>query len=124
MIRFLPALDSEKLKALYPDKQFEDAQYCRYDAEENGNITGSILAEVKGYNCFLSNLDTESGNLTAEGLIRSALNFGANRGAYMAFADISGFGDVLANLGFADNNGVLCGEIPELLKGSCCKENK
>ena len=55
--------------------------------------------------------------------MRAALNFGANRNAYMAYCSLEKINDVLTLLGFEKNNGIYEGDIPTLLKGSCCKKS-
>ena len=57
---------------------------------------------------------------TAEGLIRSALNAAANRDGYSCVYKPDEYRNVAAMLGFRIENGVLVGEIPFLLTGSCC----
>ncbi len=105
--------------------------YFKPDSDENltcinafdgETVIGSCSVSVNGYECTLSGLTVSSDDsLLVEGLIRSALNYAANRGAYIANCSQSGFDPVLKLLGFEFNNGVYSGEIPELLKGSCCK---
>ena len=107
--------------------------YFKPDSNENStcikafdgdNKIGSCKLSVKGYECELSGITVSlDDNLLVEGLIRSALNYAANRGAYIANCSQSGFDSVLKMLGFHFSEGVYSGEIPELLKGSCCKNN-
>ena len=95
---------------------------CAYVALEDDAILGKCLVEVTGYTCTLSELvQTGADKLVTEGLVRAALNFAANRGAYLASCSIVQIADVLKMLGFSEENGVFRGEIPELLQGSCCK---
>lgn len=92
------------------------------NAVDGESVSGSCKVSVNSYECVLSDI-TAVGNdgLLAEGLIRSALNFAANRGAYIAKCSQSEFDGVLKALGFSLEGGEYSGEIPELLKGSCCK---
>lgn len=95
---------------------------CAYVALEDDAILGKCLVEVTGYTCTISELaQTGADKLVTEGLVRAALNFAANRGAYLASCSIVQIADVLKMLGFSEENGVFRGEIPELLQGSCCK---
>lgn len=95
---------------------------CAYVALEDDAILGKCLVEVTGYTCAISELvQTGADKLVTEGLVRAALNFAANRGAYLASCSIVQIADVLKILGFSEENGVFRGEIPELLQGSCCK---
>ncbi len=101
-----------------PDIHGETVQY---QAVENGKTVGRITltfhktaAAVK----YVEALDDE----TAEGLIRSALNAAANRGAYTCVYEPDDFVSVAALLGFEEENGKRTGEIPFLLAGHCCKK--
>lgn len=90
--------------------------------DDDGKAVGKCLMKIKGYNCFILSIDCDySDKLLVEGFIRAALNFCANRSAYMAHCGISEIQDVLLYLGFENINGVYTGDIPTLLKGSCCK---
>ena len=103
------------------------------DMSENGNDAvivafdgdkriGDCRITVDGYKCILSGLNVNSDDvLTVEGLIRSALNYAANRGAYIAESECISFKNTFEYLGFKSVDGKYSGEIPELLKGSCCK---
>ena len=62
-----------------------------------------------------------SDKLLVEGFLRAGLNYCANRSAYMCYCELDEISDVLTHLGFENNNGVYSGDIPTLLKGSCCK---
>lgn len=55
----------------------------------------------------------------AEGLIRSALAYGATRGAYTAEVSPVVSAEMFVRLGFAEKNGALYAEIPDILFG--CK---
>ena len=95
---------------------------AKITAFDGSNEIGSCTVTVDSFNCYLSTFSVLTGDdLLTEGLIRSALNFAANRGAYIAVcADLS-VENTLKLLGFSLSDGKYKGEIPELLKGSCCK---
>lgn len=86
----------------------------------DGRVCGKCVFHNHGYEMDIDSVEAEDDEI-AEGLIRSALNYCANRGTYIAHYLAPDFGRVAEMLGFADDNGKLSGEIPELLKGSCCK---
>ena len=113
MIIYKPVTDIDKLKEIYPDISFKnDLIYGGY----------SGLFSIDGYNCYLLSVDCDyTDKLLVEGFIRASLNFCANRNAYMAHCEIEDISDVLVMLGFIKNNSVYSGDIPTLLKGSCCK---
>ena len=90
---------------------------------KTGTDCGKCIAELNGYSMKIISLYSDCDNETVEGFIRSSLNYGANRNAYIAYYLADDGKDVAKLLGFTENSdGVLFGEIPELLAGSCCKE--
>ena len=124
MICYKPVVENNKLIQLYPSMNFnDDLVYAGYiGVDEDGNNVGSCLFSIKGYNCTIESIDCDdSDKLLVEGYIRASLNFCANRNAYMAHCNIKKVEDVLLMLGFEKNNGIYSGDIPTLLKGSCCK---
>lgn len=123
MIFYKPITDFETLKTDFPEFQFKDSTYGAYlGIDEDGNSVGTCLMSVKDYSCYIHILKCDySDKLLVEGFLRAALNFCANRNAYMAHCEIDVISDVLRHLGFENNNGVYSGDIPTLLKGSCCK---
>ncbi|HBL41019.1 MAG TPA: hypothetical protein DDY98_05390 [Ruminococcaceae bacterium] len=92
----------------------------QYQAVENSEAVGRITLtfhQTESAVKFIEATDDE----TAEGLIRSALNAAANRGAYTCTYEPTEFVSVAVLLGFETKNGKLSGEIPFLLAGHCCK---
>ena len=123
MIFYKPYLDRQDIYTMFPHADLTGEKIvCAYVALEDDAILGKCLVEVTGYTCAISELvQTGADKLVTEGLVRAALNFAANRGAYLASCSLVQIADVLKMLGFSEKNGVFRGEIPELLKGSCCK---
>ena len=105
MIRFIP-FESDSMKA--------------FDGE---NEVGFCTFEINGYKMFLTSL-TASDDIIAEGLIRSALNYGANRGAYIAQVNGGLFENVFRRLSFKGEE-LLSADIPEVLTSGCsCSHSK
>lgn len=123
MIFYKPYLDRQDIYAMFPHADLTgEKTVCAYVALEDDAFLGKCLVEVDGYTCAIAELvQTGADKLVTEGLVRAALNFAANRGAYLASCSLVQIADVLKMLGFSEKNGVFRGEIPELLKGSCCK---
>lgn len=96
-----------------------DGELHGYRAEENGVEIGNCIFSVGGL--FADVLSVEADDpLTAEGLVRSALNFAANRNAYMARADVNRVSaEPFKTLGFEEENGFYVSDIPSALTGSC-----
>ena len=100
MIRFIPS-EPDLIKAFDADNEIGEASF-----------------EIQGFYLNVKSV-TASDDIIAEGLIRSVLNYGANRGAYIAKVSKGIYGNVFRKLGFK-GEGVLSAEIPEALTGSCC----
>ena len=111
MIRFVPG-DINK------DGEFS------YTADGE-NISASCTAKLQGARLDILSVDYAGHDaFIIEGLIRSVLNYGANRNAFTAYAKPEDFGEqvisILSLLGFETENGVLVCDIPDALTGSCC----
>ena len=121
MIKFVP-VSSDKLGEPF-SSDGTLCGYIGYDLSADGKECGKCVFRLNGYTmdvCFVEALDSDAE--TEEGLIRSALNYGANRGVYIAYYKAKAAVDVAHVLGFEeDGDGLLSGDIPSLLKGSCCK---
>ena len=106
-----------------PGKLSENGVFTYTASGENANAV--CEAKLEGAKLFILSV-TGAGNdaYVTEGLVRSALNFGANRNAFTAYADPCQTGAqltaVLRMLGFEDENGMLVCDIPDALTGSCC----
>lgn len=125
MIYYKPITDKQKLRELFPEKIINEKDICGayIGFDENNNEVGTCFINTDGYNCYLSDLFCDlSDKLLVEGFVRAALNFGANRNAYMAYCKQENIRDVLLMLGFEKNGDVYGGDIPTLLQGSCCKK--
>lgn len=124
MIYYKPVTDTEKLKELFPNEAFDEGYiFGGYiGLNEDETIAGKCFMKICDTKCYISSLECElSDDVLVEGFIRATLNFCANRSAYMAYCGDERIKKVLLLLGFEENNGIYSGDIPTLLKGSCCK---
>lgn len=123
MVFYKPVTDRTEIEKLFTGVTLDKAYvYGAYTAIENEDSVGSCLVRVDKYKCYVSNLSTcHDDPLLTEGLIRSALNFAANRNAYMAYCSQQELKSVLDLLGFEYKDNIWQGDIPTLLQGSCCK---
>ncbi len=124
MIVYKPIDNIDRIKELFDNSLIDDngvyGGYIGFD--EAGSEVGSCLVKIDGYNCYFLYIDCDlSDKLLVEGFLRAGLNYCANRNAYMCYCEIEKISDVLTHLGFENNNCVYSGDIPTLLKGSCCK---
>lgn len=125
MIYYKPITNVNELKALFPNENLdENFIYGGYIGLTPDEINvGKIFMKICDTKCYISSLQCDiADELLVEGYFRAALNFCANRSAYMAYCGDVRIKSVLLTLGFEENNGVYSGEIPTLLKGSCCKQ--
>ena len=124
MICYKPIHDIEALKRQYSHMIFDEKKiYGGYSGfEVDGSQVGQCLFSIEGYHCYIITIECDyMDKLLVEGFIRASLNYCANRNAYMAYCEIDEISDVLLMLGFEKKNNTYSGDIPTLLKGSCCK---
>lgn len=105
------------------DKYKDDASVSGYIGyEDDGKECGMSVFRLDGYHMEIIEVSVpDKDPETQEGLIRSALNYGANRSVYIAHYSASEALDVARMLGFEPDGDKLSGEIPVLLTGHCCK---
>lgn len=121
MIKFSPVTSDKLPEPFCGDKSLNG--YLGVDMSDGGAECGFSVFRLNGYTMEILDVMTESDDETVEGFIRSSLNYGANRGAYIAYYKAESGIDVAKTLGFKNNKeNILEGEIPELLAGSCCKK--
>lgn len=119
MLYYRPITDCAELQALFPElPDAPEGELAAYVALQQEKLCGKCLFTVCGTVCRIRTLVC-SDALLAEGLVRSALHFAANRNAYCAVCTVSGFDCVLQGMGFQKNENGYTGEIPFLLQGSC-----
>lgn len=91
-----------------------------YGAYEEDKLLGMCTFEMAGYEVHLLNLSLQQEDAAvAEGLVRSALHYAGNRGAYTALFQGSEWSKVCQNLQVRKTGRGFEGEIPEILMGSC-----
>lgn len=99
--------------------------YIGYDLSKDNKECGKCISRIDRYTMDILSVESDEDDETIEGFIRSALNFGANRSVYIAYYKAEKGINVAKTLGFKENDdGVLEGEIPYLLQGSCCKDKR
>lgn len=100
-----------------------DENSFRYECYNCTEFLGSCSFNIAGYIVSIDSVCVINGDsLIAEGLIRSSLKYASDRMSYICHFKSENFRDTAYSLGFvSDENDCLTGEIPELLKGNCCK---
>ena len=91
------------------------------EQRKTGKISANAYSHSAGTYAEILSVKTRDGDrLVAEGLVRSALNFAANRNAYMARANVGRVEkEPFITLGFEEKNGFYESDIPSALTGSC-----
>ncbi len=108
MIKFLP---------------FENGALFEMKAFENDAVLGFCTFSLDGYNMKFEEIRCED-DIIIEGLARAAMNFAANKNAYIAKIDKAHFCAAFKRLGF-DGDEVMSVEIPEALTSGCsCPHSK
>ncbi len=123
MLKFVPVAYKDLELPFCNDSSLSG--YIGYDISNNNKQCGNCVFRLNGYRMeilFVQAVDNDKETL--EGLIRSALNFGGNRNVYIAEFKADNAVDVAKMLGFKKENEIFTGDIPTLLKGSCCKQNQ
>lgn len=116
MYIFKPVNDTTLINSLYGD-----GSSFAYTGYEGNDKLGGCGCTIKGSYVIINKIvfDEELQEF-GEGLIRSALNYGANRGAYMAQCNSLNAESIMIRMGFEKNkDGVYEGDIPTLLGGTC-----
>lgn len=87
--------------------------YCLFDYE---NLTATIFVLMY----------SNKYHFLPECLIKAALNFAANRGAFIAQCSNVSIEPELLKLGFRREDNILCTEIPKVMVGNCncCNQKK
>lgn len=119
MVVFKPC-DGARARELFEARGilYEEASSFAYTTELGGAVYCCLCA-ASGTRANLLELDFGAGPVIAEGLLRAALNFAAGRSAYTVCCRRAELFDFLLGLGFRREGSAVCGEIPELLVGSC-----
>lgn len=84
-----------------------DYGFCLFDYEQ---LTVTVLALEY----------SDEHNFLPECLVKSALNYAANRGAYIAQSSNMKIKKELLDLGFKQEGDLLTAEIPKVMEGKCC----
>ncbi len=121
MYIFKPITDKNQLSKLFSDDV--NGGYMGFEGDE---IIGKCSLLVDGSKVIVKTIDFDKDKPDiGEGLLRAALNFGANRNAYYAYCSCENAIDIMKLMGFEEIDGVFSGDIPTLLGGSCacCRQN-
>ncbi len=120
MIEFKPYVN--KKISEYLNKNNITGTPVAYTAFEGGEETGCCLCSIDKTVVRIILLQfSDTKPYIGEGLIKSALNFAAGKGAYMAVCSQDVKENHTLPYGFSLSNGEYTGEIPEILMGKCHK---
>lgn len=120
MIQFKPVSEKESVKSLFPAVRSNTENIFPFIATEQEKTIGKLCLLLTENSCEILEIEAQD-FLIAEGILRSALYFAANRGAYMALCGLKEYGALLTSLQFTETDGLFRGEIPTILTCSSCK---
>lgn len=100
---------------------FEKEDTFEIKAFEKETELGFCTFTIDGYNMFIKEIFCDD-DIIIEGLARAAMNFAANKNAYICNADKKLFCNALDRLGF-EGDKTLSVEIPEALMCGCSCHN-
>ncbi len=86
-------------------------------AVENENDIGFCTFEISGFDMTFLSVECKD-DIVTEGIARSAMNYGANRNAYIAKISKQLASPAFNRLGFSGDD-ILCAEIPVALTTGC-----
>ncbi len=91
-----------------------------FEAFENSDKLGECRLKIKGSSAdvYLLSYDLSRPEV-GEGLLKSAYNYAANRGAYIGTLSAKDSGIAHTYLNFKEEDGLLTNDIPSLLAGHC-----
>lgn len=121
MLEFKPIEKKELVDLMVKNDIYNVMNCIAYGAKEDGEECGFCIVSVNSNYADILALDYPQDKLYAgDGLIRSTLNFAAGMGAYMARSTLREHRKLFIRLNFNYESEEYIGEIPEILKGSCC----
>lgn len=97
------------------DEMQNSASYIA--ADDNNEVCGKCSFGFSGFEMRFTSVDCND-DMVKEGLARSAMNYCANRGAFISMIDADMLSPAFERLGFSKDN--LTVEIPDALTSSCC----
>lgn len=97
----------------------------QFTAYENKTNEGECLLDLRYDDAEVTFISyNQNKPYIAEGLIRAAFNYAANKGFYMGKCCCEYAVSVLENMNFENRNGLYINDIPSILVGKCCCKNK
>lgn len=121
MIKVSPVLDKNEAEKLFAAQGLNFSDGCAALVAVSGDEKlGQCLLQMteRGVDILSINCDVEDDSLI-DWLMRSAMNYAANRGAYLAYCSLPQYEETLLSLSFEKKDGYYVGEVPEIFKG--CK---
>lgn len=127
MIKVSPVLDLKEAEKAFAAQGLTFADGCAaLEATDGHSILGGCLLQMTEHGVDILSITCAEGDSSLiDWLMRSAMNYAANRGAYLAFCNLSQYEDILLSLSFEKKDSYYVGEVPEIFKGcTCCASAK
>lgn len=120
MIEFKPCVGEKASELLRKVTLSENS--CVYTAFESGEEVGCCACNIENTLSEIVLLEyDDKKQYIGEGLVKSALNFAAGKGAYIALCSENVRQNHVLPFGFTPSDRGYTGEIPEILMGKCHK---
>lgn len=122
MIKVSPVLSKNEIHEIFAQYHLCAGNDSAVLTAMNGSdILGKCLLECREDGVHILAIDFQQGDDSlVDWLMRAAMNYAANRGAYLAYCGLSQYEDVLLSLSFEKKGDIYIGEVPEIFKG--CKK--
>lgn len=92
-----------------------------FTAIENDVTEGECILDLRYTDAEITFVDYDKSKpYIAEGLIRTAFNYAANKGFYIGKSGCGHAIEVFEKMNFENRNGLYINDIPSILMGKCC----
>lgn len=122
MIKVSPVQSKEQIDEIFNQFDFAAGESSAVlIATDACAVLGKCLLECREDGVHILAIDfQQQDDSLVDWLMRAAMNYAANRGAYLAFCKLPQFEDILLSLSFEKKGDAYIGEVPEIFKG--CKK--
>lgn len=126
MIKLIPIEDSNSLKSLCKEYFVEYNKNIRAYISANDDIKAVCIFSIDEYIVEILAVDSDSSDpLIPELLIRAVASYSANRSGYLVSVKKEvgeKIDNTLKTLRFKKNENSYSNKVPNIMKGSCCKD--
>ena len=126
MIKLIPVEEKSKLKELCEENGVEYNKNIHAYISANVDLKALCIFSLDNYSVEILVVDSDSSDpLIPELLIRAVASYSANRSGYLVSVKKSvgeNIDSTLKTLRFEKNENSYSNKVPNIMKGSCCKD--